>query len=533
MASLQQKLAASLNALEILQERGVVAVRSYDLSRTHRERLLAQGCLQQVMKGWYVDSRLNLTPAESTAWYASFWEFCADYLTRRFGQEWSLSPEQSVVIHAGNRSVPTRLAARSPGARNRITALAHDTSIFETRASLPPPEQTEVVDGLRLFSVAAALVASGPALFTRHTSDVRTVLATMRDVSGLLPLLLAGGRSTVAGRLAGALRNIGRDSDADTILATMKDAGYDVRESDPFDQPSPLTLDKPAPLALDRHDLPSHVVRLRLDREDLPANVVRLRLDWHTMRERVIATFPDPPDLPRSANVLLRSLDEVQVEDARHSLALEGVRVEPEFIERLRDGEWPPDAAATDREHGAALATMGYNAAFELVRESVARVVQSSDPGKVAANDHADWYRELVGPSVSAGFLNAADVSGYRDGPIVIRHSRRMPPAGEAMQYLMPALFDLLGEESHPGVRAVLGHFIFAHIHPYTYGNGRMGRFLMNVTLVAGGYPWIIVPAERRDEYMASLETASIEQDIGPFAEFLAELVRHSMTRPA
>ena len=59
------------------------------------------------------------------------------------------------------------------------------------------------------------------------------------------------------------------------------------------------------------------------------------------MRERVIATFPDPPGLPGSANVLLRSLDRVQVEDARHSLALEGVRVEPELIERLRDGEAP------------------------------------------------------------------------------------------------------------------------------------------------------------------------------------------------
>ena len=494
-------------------------MRSYDLGRTHRERLLAQGCLQQVMKGWYVDSRLNLAPAESTAWYASFWEFCADYLTRRFGQEWSLSPEQSVVIHAGNRSVPTRLAARSPGARNRITALAHDTSIFETRASLPPPEETKVVDGLRLFSVAAALVASGPGLFTRHANDVRTVLATMRDASAVLPLLLAGGRSTVAGRLAGALRNIGRDSDADTILATMKVAGYDVRESDPFDQPSPLTLDRPSPLALDRHDLPPHVVRLRLD--------------WHTMRERVIAAFPDSPGLPGSANVLLRSLDEVQVEDARHSLALEGVRVEPEFIERLRDGEWPPDAAASDREHGTALAAMGYNAAFRLVTQSVSRVVQGSNSGEVAANDHAGWYQELVGPSVSAGFLNAADVTGYRDGPIVIRHSRRMPPAGDAMPHLMSALFDLLPEESHPGVRAVLGHFMFAHIHPYTYGNGRMGRFLMNVMLVAGGYPWIIVPVERRDEYMASLETASIEQDIGPFAEFLAGLVRNGMARPA
>lgn len=481
----------------------MVAVRSSDLGRTHRDRLLAQGCLQQVMKGWYVDSRLNAAPGEATAWYASFWEFCANYLNRRFGREWSLSPEQSVVIHAGNRSVPARLAARAPGARNKITALAHDTSVFETRASLPPPDQTQVIDTLRVFSLPAALIASGPGLFSRHANDVRTVLATMRNVSGLVRLLLAGGRSTVAGRLAGAFRNIGRDNAADRILATMKDAGYDVRESDPFDRPSPLTL----------------------DRQDISPYVVRLSLDWHTMRERVIAIFPEPPGIPGDRNVSLSSLDEVQVDDACHSLALEGIRVEPEFIERLRDGEWTPDAATNYREHSAALAAMGYTAAFQLVQESAARVMQASNPGAVAARDHAGWYRELVGPSVSAGILNAADVSGYRDGPIVIRHSRRIPPAGGAVRDAMPALFDLIATESHPGVRAVLGHFMFAHVHPYMYGNGRMGRLLMNVMLVAGGYPWIIVPAQRRDAYMASLETASIEQDIGPFAEFLAGLV--------
>ena len=503
MATLQQKMADSIGALDFLQERGVVAVRASDLSRTHRERLLAQGGLQSVMKGWYVDSRLNAAPGEATAWYASFWDFCANYLNRRFGHEWSLSPEQSVVIHSGNRSVPTRLAARSPGARNRITALAHDTSLFETRASLPPPDQTEVVDALRVFSLPAALLASGPRLFTGHANDARTVLATMRDVSGLVRLLIDGGRSTVAGRLAGAFRNIGRDSAADRILATMKDAGYDVRESDPFERPSPLTLDI----------------------QHISPYVVRLSLDWHTMRERVIAVFPEPPGVPSDWNVSLSSLDDVQVDDACHSLALEGFRVEPEFVERLRGGEWTPDAATSYRERSAALAAMGYTAAFELVRESAARAMQAIDPGAVAARDHAGWYRELVGPGVSAGILNAADVSGYRDGPIVIRHSRRIPPAGGAVRDAMPALFDLLAAESHPGVRAVLGHYMFAHVHPYTYGNGRMGRFLMNVMLVAGGYPWIIVPAERRDTYMASLETASIQQDIGPFAEFLAGLV--------
>jgi Fic family protein len=63
------------------------------------------------------------------------------------------------------------------------------------------------------------------------------------------------------------------------------------------------------------------------------------------------------------------------------------------------------------------------------------------------------------------------------------------------------------------------------HVHPYTDGNGRIGRFLMNTMLASGGYPWTIVPLERRDEYMGALEAASVKQDIKPFAQLIGGLV--------
>jgi hypothetical protein len=56
-----------------------------------------------------------------------------------------------------------------------------------------------------------------------------------------------------------------------------------------------------------------------------------------------------------------------------------------------------------------------------------------------------------------------------------------------------------------------------------------MGRFLMNVMLAAGGYPWTVIPVERRSEYMAALEAASVESNIEPFAEFLGGLVRDNL----
>tara|TARA_Y100001968_G_C19226814_1_gene652480 strand:- start:474 stop:695 length:222 start_codon:yes stop_codon:yes gene_type:complete len=71
----------------------------------------------------------------------------------------------------------------------------------------------------------------------------------------------------------------------------------------------------------------------------------------------------------------------------------------------------------------------------------------------------------------------------------------------------------------------VLGHFFFVYIHPYPDGNGRIGRFLMNVMMAAGHYPWTIIPVNRRNEYMDALEQASIQQDILPFCKFLTSCV--------
>jgi Fic family protein len=104
-----------------------------------------------------------------------------------------------------------------------------------------------------------------------------------------------------------------------------------------------------------------------------------------------------------------------------------------------------------------------------------------------------------------------------------------VPPNKEAVRDLMPAFFDLLEEEEQAAVRVVLGHFIFVHIHPYIDGNGRIGRFLMNTMMASGGYPWTIIPVEKRTDYMTALESASVDQDIRPFAGFLGERVYAEM----
>jgi hypothetical protein len=506
VATPQERLADALEALHALQQAGKRVFKSEDLSRLQRERLKANGFIEPVINGWYIPTRPDAAAGETTAWYASYWDFVRTYLTERFGDAWSLSPEQSLLIHAGQWRVPDQLLVRSSEAGGNLIRLLHDTTLYDIRVSGAQGDELQIVDGLRLYTLEAALIAAGPGVFTSHPTELRTVIASRRDLGPLLERLLNGGHSVIAGRIAGACRNIGRDREADEILAAMKAAGYDVRESDPF-----------------QGRLPGYVYR----RDESPY-AQRVRLMWETMRGVVIERFPAPPQARQSIERYLEAVEELYVTDAYHSLSIEGYRVDAALIQRVREGGWNPEANEADRAQRDALAARGYHDAFQAVKASVRRVLTGSNPGATAEADHRGWYRQLFGPSVTAGLMPAGSLAGYRNGPVYIRGSRHVPLNPDAARDAMIVLFEQLEAETEASVRIVLGHFIFVYIHPYSDGNGRMGRFLMNLMFAAGGYDWTVVPVQQRAAYMAALEQASARQDIGPFTDFLASLVGHA-----
>jgi Fic family protein len=244
------------------------------------------------------------------------------------------------------------------------------------------------------------------------------------------------------------------------------------------------------------------------------------------MRDIVLEIFPHPPTSRNDVDEYLKHVDDIYLTDAYHSLSIEGYCVSEELIERVRSGGWNPENNRKDKEFADALAARGYWQAFQAVKESLAKVLNENSAGQVVNDDHALWYRELFAPSVSAGLTAASGLAGYRNQPVYIQKSMHAPPRYEAVRDLMPAFFSLLQEEEEPAVRAVLGHFFFVYIHPYIDGNGRMGRFLMNVMLASGRYPWTVIPLDTRAEYMAALEEASVQINIEPFTRFLASLVQ-------
>lgn len=503
MAAPHSKLVEALAALQALQDAGKVAIRSSEISRTHRERLTTAGFLQKVMKGWYVSVSPAVQPGDTTSWYAAFWSFCADYLEHRFGTDWSLSPEQSLSLHAGNWAVPRQLTIRSPDGGNKPTQLLFGTSILDIKASLPAQNDTTVKDRLRLYSIPAALLDVPAGYFVQHPIDARVTLSSLTDASELLSRLLAGGHGIIAGRLAGAFRAIGRDQIADDIAAAITSAGHQFRESNPFK----IDLGLPEPL---RNEAPF-------------AN--RIRLMWQEMRDQVLEEFPAAPGLNMASTEQLRDAEDKYALDAYHSLSIEGYRVTPEMIERVRSGAWDPLADGWDAQHRSALAARGYSNAHAAVIASLQDVLAGENPGTTARDNHGTWYRDLFAPSVAAGLLRPTDLAGYRTGSVYISQSMHVPPSPDSVRAAMPVLLELLESETNAASRPVLSHFFFVYIHPYSDGNGRIGRFLMNLMLVAGGYPWTVVPLELRSRYMTALEEASTNRDIRPFTRLIAELV--------
>lgn len=378
---------------------------------------------------------------------------------------------------------------------------------MDLNSSLPSKEEIVKKDGINLFSIPSALIACSPNFFSQHPVDARTALAIVKDSSEILTRLLKGGHSKIAGRLAGAFRNIGRERIADEILETMKIADYDVREVDPFKE----------------------ILHTLSFIHEISPYVNRIKLIWQSMRQTVIDEFPELPGLPENADEYLKKVDEIYVTDAYHSLSIEGYQVTTELIETVRSGNWHPDENEEDRKHKDAMAAKGYWQAFQAVKASIKEILRGKNSNSIVDKDLSKWYMKLFAPGVAAGIIEASDLAGYRNGSVFIKGSRHIPPGPAAIRDAMPALFETLKEEKEPSVRAVLGHFIFVYLHPYKDGNGRIGRFLMNVMFASGGYPWTVITLKHRKKYMESLEKASVDQDISAFAKFIANLLKEGL----
>ena len=78
---------------------------------------------------------------------------------------------------------------------------------------------------------------------------------------------------------------------------------------------------------------------------------------------------------------------------------------------------------------------------------------------------------------------------------------------------------------------SALAHLRFVSIHPFSDGNGRTARLLMNLILLQNGYPITIIKKEDRVEYIKAIETFQDSGDDTVFCKFIAQKVLESFDR--
>jgi len=502
MATIQEKLAESMEILKTFQDAhgdNLVIQGADTLGRTHTERLLNSGYLQMVIKGWYIPSMPG-REGDSTVWYVSYWSFVTAYLNKKFNGTWCLSPELSLYFYSGKTVIPKQLIVRSESGTNNVLHLPLGTSIVDIKASLPPNVILEPRYGVRLYPMEYALLMVGPDYYRHNALEARTCLASLKDVSPLVSAAIDGGHTTRAGRVAGALRSIGREGMADEILRMMRQVGYTVSEENPFEEN----------------------VRMEIFAESPYAS--RIRLMWMQMRKVIMEIVKIKPAKQDAASVL-SMMEATYVKDSYNSLSIEGYKITEGLLERVRSGNWNPDKEEEDKERKDALAARGYYQAYELLKQGVKDCFSGQAPAQLYVKGHQDWHFQLFEPCIRAGIVKATDLLGYRRSQVYIRNSMHTPLNPDAVLDAMSTLSDLMTKEENELVRAILGHFFFVYIHPYMDGNGRTARFVMNSQLVTAGYPWVVVPMNRRQEYMEALEQASVGEDIEAFVRFVKSLM--------
>ncbi len=122
----------------------------------------------------------------------------------------------------------------------------------------------------------------------------------------------------------------------------------------------------------------------------------------------------------------------------------------------------------------------------------------------------------------------------YRNTPNFIMSSSHSTPdefhvpqfMTEMSDYLVYVTTDCARLSDSPIFYAAAAHALLAQIHPFSDGNGRTARALMNLILRRNGYPPSIIPEDNRARYIDALEDTWLDGDI----TLLIELIYETLT---
>ncbi|MDO4401299.1 MAG: Fic family protein, partial [Coriobacteriia bacterium] len=206
---------------------------------------------------------------------------------------------------------------------------------------------------------------------------------------------------------------------------------------------------------------------------------------------------------------------ELRIKTIHSSLAIEGNSLSEEVVSAILDGKRVLGAASDIRE--VQNADRAYAMLAELDPTSVSDLLRA----------HGVMMDGLI---PEAGCFRAKNVGVY-DG-------ERLIHAGTPAAYVPEVVADLFAwvarTDLHPLVASCVFHYEFEFIHPFSDGNGRMGR-LWHTLLLSRWRPvlaWLPIESvilDRQAGYYAALAESNYRGSCECFVTFMLEVIRDAM----
>ncbi len=162
----------------------------------------------------------------------------------------------------------------------------------------------------------------------------------------------------------------------------------------------------------------------------------------------------------------------------------------------------------------------------------------------IRAYNRIHEYEPLSEASILAAHLDMMqgllpDAGQWRQGSVgVVKGNEviHMAPPPKRVPKLMQDLFDWLRADKKldPLVESAIFHYEFEFIHPFSDGNGRIGRLWQHLLLVNDHSIFAYMPMEsvihdRQQEYYAALQTSTKTGSIESFIQFSLETIRDAI----
>ena len=160
----------------------------------------------------------------------------------------------------------------------------------------------------------------------------------------------------------------------------------------------------------------------------------------------------------------------------------------------------------------------------------------------VGHKDALDYVRSLAGRKepirendvrqihgLILGRVDPSEGGRYSDHQRQITGSSLVLPSPAEIPPLMGDFGQWLSKAPANAEMAIAAHERLVTIHPFSDGNGRTGRLLMNLVLLKGGYPPVVIGPEHRASYIESLQALQVGRDAAPYRDFMADRLGASL----